>query len=358
MKDDEARHADNALAAGARPLPAPIPQSSGNAGQPVQLPWNLAQINVPQVWEMGITGQGIVVGQADSGVQYDHPELANSYRGREEGHNFNWHDAWFDLPAPYDFSGHGTHTLAIAVGDRVGVAPDAEWIGCLNMARNFGNPAYYLDCLQFLFAPFPHGGDPFLDGEPARGAHVLNNSWGCPPIEGCDFKALTYALAALRSAGVFTVVSAGNSGMAGCESIGQPPALQADAFSVGATDVNGDLALFSSLGPVTIDGSGRLKPDLAAPGVEILSAFPNNTYAILSGTSMAAPHVTGTVTLMWSANPALIGKIERTIEILSETASPYMGNYPDCIDDLNLPNAAVGFGIVDTAAAVRKALSE
>jgi hypothetical protein len=346
-----------------RPLPTPIPQSRGNEsrgnlGQPVQVTWNLERINAPQVWEMGVRGQGIVIGHSDSGVQHDHPELAESYRGSSEGHNYHWHDAWFNLAEPYDRGGHGTHTLAIVVGKQTGVAPDAQWIGCSNMARNFGNPAYYLECWQFLFAPYPHGGDPLRDGQPKRGAHILNNSWGCPLIEGCDPYVLAPALAALRSAGVFTVVSAGNSGMAGCETVRHPPALHADAFSVGAIDVNNRLAFFSSVGPVAIDGSGRLKPQIVAPGVDVLSAFPGSSYMMLDGTSMAAPHVTGTVTLMWSANPALIGKIDRTIEILSQTASPYTGDYPECIVDASLPNPAVGYGVLDAAAAVRMALDE
>jgi subtilisin family serine protease len=78
-----------------RPLPAPIPEVQGPAGPPAQLIWNLDLINATQVWEMGISGQGIIVGQSDSGVQYDHPELANGYRGRDDGHDYNWHNAWF-----------------------------------------------------------------------------------------------------------------------------------------------------------------------------------------------------------------------------------------------------------------------
>jgi subtilisin family serine protease len=341
-----------------RPLPALVSASVGSMGEPAQVPWNLQEINADKVWEMGYRGQGIVIGQSDSGIQYDHPELADSYRGRSAGHDFNWHDAWFNQAIPYDVDGHGTHTLATAVGNRVGVAPDAEWIGCANMARNFGNPAVYLDCLQFLFAPFPHGGDPFLDSQPERGANVLNNSWGCPPVEGCDTNMLTPALAALRSAGVFVVVSAGNSGMAGCDTIRQPPAVAGDAFAVGAIDVQGNLAVFSSIGAAMNPEEGENKPDLVAPGVDVISAFPGNRYQMLSGTSMAAPHVTGTVTLMWSANPALIGKIDRTEEILRQTAQSYTGVYPECIIDFSLPNPAVGNGFLDAAAAVQLALEE
>jgi subtilisin family serine protease len=127
---------------------------------------------------------------------------------------------------------------------------------------------------------------------------------------------------------------------------------------VGALSVQGDLAGFSSLGPVTIDGSGRLKPEMIAPGVDVLSAFPGSTYTMLSGTSMAAPHVAGTVALMWSANPVLIGNIDRTEEILSQTAGQYTSIYPECILDTSLPNSAVGYGILDAAAAVQRALEE
>ena len=82
----------------------------------------------------------------------------------------------------------------------------------MNLGRNLGNPAYYLDCMQFMLAPYPQRGNPLTDGDPARAAHVLNNSWGCPPIEGCDAAALGPAVRALRAAGIFVVASAGNEG--------------------------------------------------------------------------------------------------------------------------------------------------
>ena len=120
-----------------------------------------------------------------------------------------------------------------------GWRPGAQWIGCVDLARNLGNPAYYLDCLQFMLAPFPYGGDPLRDGRPDRGADVLTNSWGCPGIEGCDRDALLPAIDALTAAGVFVVAAAGNTGPR-CGSITDPPAPYPDTITVGAVDAQRD----------------------------------------------------------------------------------------------------------------------
>lgn len=363
------------------PLPAPsAPQ------------WNLTSIGADRVWrEFGVTGEGIVIGQSDSGVQGDHPEFAARYRGASEGDDYNWFDPWENAPSPIDQGGHGTHTLGSILGKSVGVAPGATWFGCANLARNLGNPALYLDCMQFTFAPFPQGGDPLHDGDTSRAADVLNNSWGCPPgVEGCALQVFAPAVAALEQAGVFVVVSTGNDGPL-CSSVHTPLAIYEDVLSVGAVDVAGDLASFSSTGPVTVDGSGRTKPDLLAPGVDVLSALPGNGYGLLSGTSMAGPHVAGTVALMWSANPALRGDVARTRQILQETAQPFTGGLEgslavedapvaedvmgralpmagllgvdeeqSCLAQTDLsaiPNNVVGYGIVDAYAAVQAALA-
>lgn len=339
-----------------RPLPEPVQPSSGDMALADADRWNLEMIGAERVWnELQVSGAGIVVGQSDSGVQGDHAEVADSYRGRGGQNDYNWFDPWNGSTAPVDIGGHGTHTLGSVLGDHVGVAPDAEWIGCVNLARNLGNPALYLDCMQFMLAPFPQGGDPFTQGDPARGADVLNNSWGCPPVEGCDPDALLPAVRALRNAGVFVVVSAGNSGYSGCGTVEDPPAIYDEVYSVGAVDSQGNLAGFSSRGPVEVDGSGRTKPDIVAPGVDVFSSFPNSTYAANSGTSMAGPHVAGVVALMWSANPGLIGDIDRTTQILNETARPFRGPLPDCSDNGATPNNAYGYGVVDAYAAVKAA---
>ena len=327
-------------------------------------------IDAPRVWtEFGVTGQGIVVGQSDSGVDGSHPALASSYRGAATGDDYNWLDPWSGTPSPRDLEGHGTHTLGTAVGQGgIGVAPGATWMACANLERNLANPALYLDCMQFMLAPYPQDGDPFTDGQPARSANVLNNSWGCPEeFEGCDSLSLEPAVAAMRAAGIFVVASAGNSGPA-CGTVTDPIALYDESFSVGAVDRLGNLAMFSSRGPVSVDGSGRVKPDIAAPGVSVLSAYPGGTYETASGTSMAGPHVAGVVALLWSANPDLIGDIERTEQILIDSARPFTGTV-NSLSGVNsaattcgatgpgsTPSNYAGYGIVDAYRAVKMAL--
>ena len=348
-----------------RPLPTPPEPMVGDSPPPQTPQWNLTNIGADKVWnELGVRGKGVTIGQSDSGVQWTHPELQATYRGQNGDHDYNWLDPWTNRPTPFDDGGHGTHTLGSIVGKSVGVAPEAQWIACANLERNIGDPALYLDCMQFMLAPYPRTGNPFTDGDPTRSANVLNNSWGCPQdFEGCDPGSLQPAVAALGDAGIFVVASAGNSGPT-CASITDPLAIYAGAFSVGAIDQDNNLGSFSSVGPVTVDGSGRVKPDILAPGVDVLSSLPDNTYGPESGTSMAGPHVAGVVALMWSANPQLIGDIARTRQILAETATPFKGTIvgPNASNaclaqtDLNMrPNAIAGYGIVNAYAAVKAA---
>ena len=342
-----------------RPLPAGLVVSKGDDPAPTRPQWNLTNIGADRVWtELGITGKGVVVGQSDSGVQGDHPDLAAEYRGAGGQNDYNWWDPWNHTTAPVDFGGHGTHTLGTVLGTKTGVAPGAEWIGCVNEARNMGNVGYYLDCMQFMLAPFPQNGDPLRDGDPSRAADVLNNSWGCPETEGCDAGALQPAVKALKAAGIFVVASAGNDGLFGCSTVNNPLAIYADVYSVGAVDTAGQLTNFSSLGPVTVDNSGRVKPDITAPGEGVLSTFPGGTYVSNSGTSMAGPHIVGVVALMWSANPALVGNIDLTQQILDRTAKPHESGLPACVQQGAVPNNAYGYGIVDAYAAVKAAMEQ
>ena len=127
--------------------------------------------------------------------------------------------------------------------------------------------------------------------------HVIGNSWGCPDFEGCSKHAMTAAVETLRAAGVFMSVSAGNEGPQ-CETIQAPPSFEPTVITVGAVDMNENLAPFSSRGPVEIDGITYRKPDIVAPGVGVMGAHLNGSYRRLSGTSMASPHIGGSVALM------------------------------------------------------------
>jgi serine protease AprX len=325
---------------------------------------SIALVNADDAWAEGATGTGVVVAGQDTGYLWTHPSIVNQYRGGPAGdHDYNWHDAVHsgggscgaDSTVPCDDHGHGTHTMGTIVGDdggtnQIGMAPDAKWIGCRNMDQGNGTPATYAECYQFFLAPTKIGGS---DPDPSKAPHVINNSWGCPPSEGCtDPLVLLSVVQAVRAAGIVTVHSAGNEG-SGCSSVGTPSAIYDESFSVGATTLSDTIASFSSRGPVTIDGSNRLKPDISAPGVGIRSADIPSGYTSLSGTSMAGPHVAGLVALVLSKNPGITGDVDLVEQIIRDTAVP-LTTTQGCGGDASdaVPNNVFGWGRIDALAAV------
>src|SRR5262249_39993782 len=144
--------------------------------------------------------------------------------------------------------------------------------------------------------------------DPSLSPDIVNNSWSCPTSEGCDAFVLESSFAALRAAGILAVAAAQNSGP-NCSTVYDPPGIYDEVLVAGASDFNDVLAGFSSRGPVTTDGSGRLRPDVAAPGVSVRSSIRGGTYSTLSGTSMASPHTAGAAALLWSAKPQVRGLI-------------------------------------------------
>lgn len=352
-------------------------QTTGAAKSLSGVEWNITKVNADDVWALGYTGEGIVIGGQDTGYEWDHPALKNQYRGwngASADHNYNWHDAihaddphtppgnpcGFDSPVPCADHSHGTHTVGTMVGDdggsnQIGMAPGAKWIGCRNMEQQWGTPASYAECYQWFVAPTDITNS---NPNPALAPHIISNSWYCPPEEGCtDPNILKSVVQNVTSAGILTVHSAGNEGPA-CETVTHPGAIYAESFSVGATNSNDDIAGFSSRGPVTVDGSGRLKPDVSAPGVSIRSSVLSGGYSFSNGTSMAAPHVAGQAALMISADPALAGRVGKT-EILMKMSAVHLTWAQTCggIPGSMIPNNTYGYGRIDALAAVQLALS-
>jgi subtilisin family serine protease len=343
--------------------------------------WGVQMINADDVWAMGYTGEGVVIGGQDTGYEWEHPALKDKYRGWDgttADHNYNWHDAihemnplnddddnpcGYDSPFPCDDNNHGTHTMGTMIGtdeeggNEIGVAPGSSWIACRNMERGWGQLTTYVECFEWFLAPTDIAGE---NPDPTKAPHVIANSWGCPEVEGCNpdnFSVMETALNNLRAAGTVVVVSAGNSGGQGCGSVTNPAAIFEGAFSIGATNNEDAIAGFSSRGPVTVDGSNRRKPDVSAPGVGVLSSIRGGGYQSFSGTSMAGPHVAGAVALIISANPELAGDVDAIENILEQTAVGKTTD-EDCgdIDGEDVPNNTYGYGRIDVLAAVEMAL--
>jgi serine protease AprX len=347
-------------------------KSSASPDSPTAVEPGVNHTRAPEVWAQGFTGQTIVVGAADTGYRWDHNALKSKYRGwngATANHDFNWHDSVHsgggtcgpNAPAPCDDNGHGTHTAGTAVGDdgatnQVGMAPGAKWIGCRNMNQGAGTPATYIECFEFFLAPYPVAGTP-AQGNPALAPDLTTNSWTCPPSEGCSVSTLQAAVEAQRAAGIMTVVAAGNSGSA-CSTIVDPPAFYDAVYTVGALTTGTDnVAGFSSRGPVTIDGSNRIKPDIAAPGTSTRSSTRTSTtsYGSLSGTSMATPHVAGAVALLWSAQPGLTNKVGQTETILNNATVHLSSTLCSSVANV-FPNNVFGFGRLDIRSAVDQGL--
>ncbi len=273
-------------------------------------------INAPKLWAAGITGQGQIVMDIDTGVDPTHPALSYKYRGL----HVPAAQAWFDpagTTTPSDCDGHGTHTMGTMTGrslagDTVGVAPDAEWIAAKTICSS---PHTSNSVAAFQWSINPDGDPNTTSDMPAS----INNSWYDPNVSNECTSIYKTTMDAVEAAGIGVVFSAGNSGP-GTSTITSPKNINTDEVTIwstaaidGASYLGGSTnpaASFSSRGPSTCGGTGSLliKPEGSAPGVNVRSSYPGGGYSLLSGTSMASPHVAGAVALLKSFAPNLTGK--------------------------------------------------
>jgi subtilisin family serine protease len=307
----------------AAPEPVEMTDAENEAAAAAGPTWGISAINADDLWSKGFTGEGIVVANIDTGVDGSHPALSGQYRGAgaadPDAYNYFSVDGRLD---PHDVDGHGTHTMGTMVGgtvqddggvDRaVGVAPGAEWIAAAG-----GGGAWTDEDLigsgEWILAPYDQGSaNPVPDT--TKRPHVVNNSWGSTVASTDPF--MEDIAAAWEAAGIFATFANGNLGQLECQSSGSPGSRQ-NSYAVGAFARSGEIAAFSSRGP---GQSGTVKPDIAAPGVYILSTLPGGESDYLQGTSMAAPHVAGAVALLWDAEPELVGNVQATRAILDGTA--------------------------------------
>ncbi|NGO77806.1 S8 family serine peptidase [Streptomyces sp. YC504] len=281
--------------------------------------WGIADVKADQVWEQyDNRGEGIVIANVDSGVQFDHPDLVANYRGNKGdgtfAHDYNWYDPSGQCPTsgvPCDNNGHGTHTMGTMVGaNGIGVAPGAKWIAAKGCESSSCSDTSLLAAGQWILAPTDSNG---LNPKPELAPNIVNNSWG-----GGHTTFYQDIVEAWNAAGIFEAFAAGNKGNGTTCSTSEAPGSQAPSYGVGAYDSSGKIANFSGFGPSRVDGS--MKPNIAAPGVDIRSTWPGSAYNTINGTSMATPHVAGATALLWSSAPSLIGDIDATRAFLNQGA--------------------------------------
>ncbi|MBE0410772.1 MAG: carboxypeptidase regulatory-like domain-containing protein, partial [Anaerolineales bacterium] len=257
--------------------------------------------------------------------------------------------------------GHGTHTTGTMVGDdggsnQIGVAPGAQTIHCKNMTDGgSGSDATFIECFEWILAPWDLSG---ANPMPELAPHSMNNSWG---YWGGGQPQFIPVIDNLHAAGILVEVSAGNEGP-NCSTLRSPgdyeQVLTTGSVNHASGVLPGTLTGFSSRGPSSIHPAAYF-PDIMAPGESIRSSLPGGSYASWSGTSMSGPHATALIGLMWSANPALTGFVEDTIELIIETAVPLSGvGGNNCGGDYDTgPNNDWGFGTIDALAAVDAAIA-
>jgi len=299
------------------PFSRPMVPSPGDS-----LPWGVELIGAPSIWsEYGLDGSGVLVALLDSGVDFGNADLADALwfntdeiplNGLDDDGNgyiddYRGYDWTEDDPFPFDERGHGTHVAGTIGGRGVGGIGTGIAPGCTIM------PLKIIDSSG-------NGEEPdvweAIGYALEKGAQVMNFSIGWRYSGDPDRATWRAVVEAACAAGVVMCIAAGNeNGYSGAPNNLRTPGDVPRAITVGATTISDERADFSSLGPVDWSGiegywdypypPGLIKPDVAAPGDSIVSCVNGGEYEYWNGTSMACPHVTGTVALLLQMDPSI-----------------------------------------------------
>ena len=306
--------------------------------------WNIDKIKADSVWAYyGYSGQGVNVGILDSGIDPSHPALSGNFSG-------HFHDAVNGNSDPYDDHGHGTHVAGTIAGgdgpgsfsDDIGVAYNAILSSCKAFdSGGSGSDTSILDCSEWFVS---------LKADSGVDIRVISNSWGGEHGQTWMWDDIWNNW---RGMDIIPVFAAGNSGP-GAETVCSPGDYPI-VIGVGATDINDNIADFSSRGPAPDTGRyadttywsrpdwNFIKPDISAPGAGIRSSVPGGGYETWDGTSMATPHVSGVIALMLEKNPSL--DYETVYDILTNYAVDRPGS-------ITYPNNDYGWGRINALLAV------
>lgn len=330
-------------------VPVDISPDSGVEG----IGWNIAMVRADDFWvASGHNGDGIVVASIDTGVRWTHTALTNQYRGNPGGnHDYNWHDpaevCGSPSLVPCDNNGHGTHTMGTMVGDdggsnQIGMAPGAKWIAAKGCESSFCSDFALLSSAQWIACPTDLAGN---NPDCSKAPDVVNNSWG----GGGGDPWYQSSIASWWAAGIVPIFSAGNSG-SGCSTVGSPGDYR-NSVGVASVTQSDTLSSFSSRGPSSL--APRAQPDISAPGDNVRSSYntSDTSYTLLSGTSMAAPHIAGAVALMKSVTPnaPLFAMLTRMLNNTCQATLATPGGASSCggIAWNDFPSNHYGWGRLD-----------
>lgn len=280
--------------------------------------WHLGHIGIDVARKKGLTGKGIVIGILDTGIDASHREFAQKQIAFQE---FDGTGQRVARSSPRDCDRHGTHVSALCAGSGVGVAPAAQLAVAAVLTEKStsgmcGRPAQILAGLNWLIRG---------DGNLPRPADVINASLSKRGMDPYWYERIQ---GARNVDGVLMIAAIGNNGGSRIGNHGSPGNYDL-VLGIGAVDANDAVAPFSDWGPANHPqglGAGVSKPDILAPGVNILSAIPRARYGRLSGTSMASPIVTGAAALLLEDDPKLkqdpVGLVQRLCALVKPNSGP------------------------------------